>query len=611
MIKRVACLLATALLLLPATSNAAGKGEGMGPAPAGGSVQDLDLAPNEMLNRNVRILRTTNKAQLNRYVPVAYSFNNVNPYAVRRFLNRAIESEDGALFTFVSPEGNSGRLLAMVPEYQIPALDKLVAAIDRADLTSSSGTHRAYVQLKHRRADLSDVDFLNNFGIYLTANGDEVIIDPEQNAIYIEDAPSGTEWLLAALEEKLDYATPQVLASVNVYEVDGTNNARLGNDYIAWKNGPGQNLFAIGAFWEDLDNDVDNGPFVGNQVSLNNYESEGYNYAFNFEHSSAFFDFLVAEGQAEVLTKAKLAALNTRTARITAGDQLLYYAVQTTDVNGRRSLGNPFSANDHRTVIGTGRAFQTVPGSPGTGLGIVNVDGAIITGIQSGANALGNTAAAQGGVQSQSASINSGGGSDNDINSNFSGSDNNIQDDNDNELNDNSFGDVFINIAGNNGGTDDSTELLPLDVDLEMEITPVIYENGVDVDVTGDLDTYNGYDDSGFPRINNRAFATQVRMAEGQEIVLGGLARTETTRSTNKPPAFGSLPVIGFLFGQENSRRRESTLVMTLSIDQIVRFDGDQAGKTSDEQSLLDQATGSAAVDGATSHMDPVPGVHD
>jgi hypothetical protein len=54
-----------------------------------------------------------------------------------------------------------------------------------------------------------------------------------------------------------------------------------------------------------------------------------------------------------VLTKAKLAALNTRTARITAGDQILYYAVQTSDPNGFRNPGEPFSANRGRTVLGT------------------------------------------------------------------------------------------------------------------------------------------------------------------------------------------------------------------------------------------------------------------
>lgn len=531
MIKRVACLLATALLLMPATSRASGEGEGTGPAATGGghtgiyyppqspAIPDLDLAPNEMLNRNVRILRTTNKAQLNRYVPVAYKFNNVNPYAVRRFVNRAIESEDGSLFTFISPEGNSGRLLAMVPEYQIPSLDKLVAEIDRADLTSSDGSERAYVQLKHRRADTSDFDFLSSLGLYLTGNGDLVIIDPEQNAVFVEDAPSGTEYLLAALEEKLDKPTPQVLASVNIYEVDGTNNARLGNDYIAWKNGPGQNLFAIGAFYERGRTEIrsrDFHPNVAPIIPHQDFSAKGYNYAFNFEHSSAFFDFLVANGKAKVLTKAKLAALNTRTARITAGDQILYYRVINAQEDGLRNDEDEntdsvaFEANTSRAVIGT---------------------------------------------------------------------------------------------------QNDYYPWNPIETDLEIEITPVIYENGAEIDVEGDLDTYNGYDDGGFPRINNRQFETQVRMSEGQEIVLGGLVRDETTRAGNKPPALGDLPVLGFLFGQENTRRRESTIIMSLSLDQIVRFDGDQTGKTADEDAVLKQASGESPVSVMDVEIGKTPGL--
>jgi type II secretory pathway component GspD/PulD (secretin) len=155
-----------------------------------------------------------------------------------------------------------------------------------------------------------------------------------------------------------------------------------------------------------------------------------------------------------------------------------------------------------------------------------------------------------------------------------------------------SLTEVSLNVS-NSSTTVTKKELAPVEVDLEIELTPVIYENGVEVNVFGDLDTYNGYDDEGFPRINTRSFQTQVRMGEGQEIVLGGIARSETSRATNKPPALGSLPVLGFLFGQENTRRRESTVVMTLGIDQIVRFDGDQAGKTAGEDAILRQALGS------------------
>jgi hypothetical protein len=255
-----------------------------------------------------------------------------------------------------------------------------------------------------------------------------------------------------------------------------------------------------------------------------------------------------------VLTKAKLAALNTRTAVITAGDQILYYAVRNDtggideggirggDGDNDNDISAPWETNDERVLLGTNNQVQETPAE---------------------------LFAANGNVGGQDVNI--------------------------------SFTSPSIT----------NEELVPVETDLEIAITPVIFENGVEVDVTGDLDTYNGYDDSGFPRINTRSFATQVRMAAGQEIVLGGLARTETTRATNKPPALGNLPILGFLFGQENSRRRESTVLVTLAIDQIVRFDGDQTGKTADEDSLLQQATGSAAVQGAQSTFTWVPGISD
>ena len=54
--------------------------------------QDLDLSPADELNRTIRILRTTNKAQINRYVPKVYDFKNVNPFAVLRFIKRPVEA---------------------------------------------------------------------------------------------------------------------------------------------------------------------------------------------------------------------------------------------------------------------------------------------------------------------------------------------------------------------------------------------------------------------------------------------------------------------------------------------------------------------------------------
>ncbi len=476
---------------------------------------DLDTAPNDLLNRNVRILRTTNKAQLNRYVPKVYTFKNVNPFAVLRFMRRPIQMEEGAIFTFVAPDAKSGKVLIAVPEYQLCYMDQIAARIDRADLTSSDGTTRIYRQLKHRRAsysggsDLEDMAFIDQFAIYLTGNSHTIIVDSEQNAVWFEDTPSGAEYLDKALTEKLDKPTPQVSLNTKIYELSLVNNSRIGLDYIAWKNGPGADLFAFGTFAEHGRINVDNGSMstgTGSGVSnlslpRSSFEVTGTNFAYRYEVPSAYFDYLATRGKAKILNSAKLVALNTRTARINVGDQLLYYPVQTTNPSGIRDRGEPFEANEGRTVIGTVNEKPYYYSS-----------------------------------------------------------------------------------------------LTPVETGLQVELTPLIYENGVDVDIEGELTDYTGFNDDGSPNLNSREFETHVRMAAGEEIILGGLARETAVKATNKVPVLGSLPIIGYLFGGENTRRTQSELVVALQAEQIDRFDGKGQAVPTADKAIIDQAEGTADI---------------
>lgn len=492
--------------------------------PQSHNYMDLDTPPSQMLNRNVRILRTTNKAQLNRYVPVVYNLKNVNPFAVVRWVRRTVQHEEGAVFTFVGPGANNGKMLVAVPEYQICYLNDLVATIDRANLTSSDGTKRIYRQLKHRRANISDDErlddsaFINTFAIYLTDNGANVIVDPEQNAVFYQDAPSGSDYLDAALTSTLDKPTPQAVLNTKIYEMDMSNNARIGLDYIAWKNGPGANLFAFGAFNEVgsvnfrdgataiLDNSNGIGSIPDRHTPQTgrlkgDFRSNGDNFAYRYEMNSAFFDYLVTKGKARNLNSAKVAALNTRSATISAADQVLYYQVQTVNPSPLRPGGDKFAANRGRTVIGTTEEV---------------VDG----------------------------------------------------------------------------------ELTPVEVGLELNLTPLIYENGLDVSIDGSMTDYNGFDDTGYPRINSRDFATSVRMNVGEETVLGGLMRESQVKAGNKMPILGKIPILGYLFGGENTRRSKKEIVVAITAEQIVRYDGKGYGINADDKSVLDQGEGSKKVEG-------------
>lgn len=561
MFRRVAFWLTTILILAPATIRASGDGDGGSPIKFGGggtgiyfppespSRPDLDAAPNERLNRNVRILRTTNRAQLNRYVPVAYEFKNVNPYAVLRFINRLVESEDGALFSFVNPEMNGGRILAMIPEYQIASLDRLVKLIDRKDLLSEDGSDRRYFQLKHRRANINLIDpvlddsaFIATFGVYLTGNGSRIVIDPEQNAIFIKDAPSGTEYLMAAIEGSLDKPTPQALMRVSIYEVGTGNNTRLGTDYAAWKNGPGKPLFVLGAFGERARVDIDQGSaslisddgnLIGRLLPGSSANQSGRNGAFRLNHHAAWFDYLTVRGQAKLITQVKLAALNTRTATIDATDQVLYYAIRTADSDGNSTLTSGIRDTD---VTG-----------PDNG-----IDGTGPFTFSNSPSFIGNPI----------------------FNANRG-----------------------RNLVPTRNELDSDGGLVAVEVGISIDLTPLIYENGVDVDVEGTLSDYTGFDDTGAPLIDSRSFKTHVRIGERQEVVLGGLARTETSKGRQGPPFISKLPLLGYILAQDQTRKQVNHLFVTLAIDQIVRFDGDSTGATDGESSIMNQAEGSEPVD--------------
>jgi len=193
----------------------------------------------------VKVLRTSNKAQTNRYLPRVYEFEHVNPYAVIRYIRRTMEIEEGAWFSFANEDLSGGRLLVVCPEYQAEGLDQLVALIDREGLTSSNGTKRDIYRMRHREA--TDQDLIDVVALEGTPSN-VIVPDTQINSWMIEDSPSGYARMTRAVAERYDQPSAQLEAHLTVYEVDLTNDGRIGLDYVAWKNGPGRNLFAVGAF---------------------------------------------------------------------------------------------------------------------------------------------------------------------------------------------------------------------------------------------------------------------------------------------------------------------------------------------------------------------------
>jgi hypothetical protein len=430
-----------------------------------------------------------------------------------------------------------------------------MATIDRPGLTTSGGEERSFAQLKHRSA--ADVGMLNALRATGTPDS-EIITDLELNGLYIISTPSGSANLLSWVQ-KLDVPTPQVLLEATVYEIDLTNDGTIGLDYHAWKNGPGRNLFAFGAFaeYEKVDRlkggggqrfPVFDSGFNTFGMPHHRFRNHGYNVAYFYDLPSAYFDFLVAKGVARVATSGRLVSmvgseyLDTAAGRprtlttdalnqfgqaiyhdevatrltpaiLTAGDEVLFYKVNNgpSARAGARPPGfmlDPYGDNvefpDNRTVVG-----RTGP-----------------------LTAAGTT--------------------------------------------------LFR-------GTNRERVIASVPVGLNLTVTPQIGAEHIILDLTLQSSSLLGFDGEGSPKISSRSANVRARVKDGEEIVFGGLERTQRIQTTRKVPILGSIPVVGWVFGGEMSSVKRTVAVAVLKASRIKDF----SGLTAEDKAVVEQVSGS------------------
>ena len=93
------------------------KGTAKAPVKAPVTVAKAQVRSNAQTPRNVvKVLRTTDKAQTNTFVPRVFEVKNANPYSVSKFVEDAVSAEGGLIATYANPETekNSGLILVVV-----------------------------------------------------------------------------------------------------------------------------------------------------------------------------------------------------------------------------------------------------------------------------------------------------------------------------------------------------------------------------------------------------------------------------------------------------------------------------------------------------------------
>jgi len=110
----------------------------------------------------------------------------------------------------------------------------------------------------------------------------------------------------------------------------------------------------------------------------------------------------------------------------------------------------------------------------------------------------------------------------------------------------------------------------------EGRITPTLLANGkihMLVDVM--VGSFTFTPDSGLPEQTQRDSTTEVVVSEGDTLVIGGLRQQEMVQTVSKVPFLGDLPILGWLFKQEQKEVKQS--VLTLFITPHVLREGQPA----------------------------------
>jgi general secretion pathway protein D len=138
-----------------------------------------------------------------------------------------------------------------------------------------------------------------------------------------------------------------------------------------------------------------------------------------------------------------------------------------------------------------------------------------------------------------------------------------------------------------------NTQFQYLDVGVNIDITPhVLAEGEVSLKMVLEVSTVTGQVNIGGisqPQIGQRHIEHETRLGDGEINLVGGILQDSETQSISGWPALLNIPILKYLFGQEEKDRRQSEIVFAI-IPHIVRG----VEVTDESKRLIDIGTGTA-----------------
>jgi len=304
------------------------------PSPSGGSTaghSNIDNYTNqdEQINIDgnkdslVKVLRVNQKNLINDYVVGTFPINNASPIEVRGVFRNVLALEGGRAEVIRDKIKKQYWLYVVAPKFQMPYIAEAVKQLDVKWLSDDfDGADQVYYHAKFR--DIVEIDDIARSAA--SSSDNTIVLDKVTNSSLFIGEPYRAKSYIK-YSKVVDQPVPQILLEATVYEVEVSKEMRLGLDYIAWKNGPGRNLFNFTHWGSQHRSNARHAtslfdPFLPNPGSS---DTSGYHMGINYVITAAYLDFLQGTGRARLVTSGKVLVKNSETGTLSAVDEVLYF----------------------------------------------------------------------------------------------------------------------------------------------------------------------------------------------------------------------------------------------------------------------------------------------
>jgi type II secretory pathway component GspD/PulD (secretin) len=267
-------------------------------------------APNVPNPQKVKKLEFLQDDAQDKFVSKMYTLQNIKSVDATPFVQGAVKryNINSTVEALNYTEGKKQFLLVSTPPEFMPYVDDIIKNLDRVggepdksgSVIDGTGIFRYAYLPKHRSTDTMVAAL--NAGV--RDNSGYVWRDPVSNLIYWKDTP-GRGQLILAWAKGFDRPVPQVELQFKVYELRDSELDDIGLDYLAWKNGPGLNIFQAG--YESITYQTVE-KLLSNMDKFSNFSYGGYFTAPQFDLS--FVRLLSQKGRAKIASAGTLTVVN-------------------------------------------------------------------------------------------------------------------------------------------------------------------------------------------------------------------------------------------------------------------------------------------------------------